>query len=123
MYSLKYLGTQYSNVKYRHNVTQQISGIGSSCITEILYALNSNSSFPGHTQPLTSGQAHLAPGPGLLAQALGKLAAGQEGLAAGRLLHPGRPLLTGAGHGQPRQPVLAAALGDGGSVLAHCRTR
>ena len=42
IYSLKSLGTQYGNVKYRHNVAQQISGIYSSCITETLNHVRSS---------------------------------------------------------------------------------
>lgn len=76
---------------------------------------------PQPTQCLTSGKALMAPGPGLLAQVFSELAAGQEGLPAGQLLHTGRALLTGACHGQPGQPILAAAPGNWGSILAHCR--
>ena len=45
----------------------------------------------------------------------------RKGSRQAGLLHPGCPLLTGARHGQPHQPVLAAALGSGGSVLAQVR--
>lgn len=76
--------------------------------------------FPSFTWLLTSGKARLASGL-VLAQDLSKQATGQEGLPAAGLPHPGCPLLTGARHGQPCQPVLAAAPGLWGSILAHWR--
>lgn len=42
----KLLSVQYSTVNYKHNVIQQISKTFSSCITETLQPLNSNSPFP-----------------------------------------------------------------------------
>lgn len=78
--------------------------------------------LPSFTWLLTSGKARLAPGV-VLTQVLSKQAAGQERLPAGRLPHAGCPLLTGASHGQPGQPILAAAPGLWGSILAHCWAR
>jgi hypothetical protein len=54
--------------------------------------------FCNPTWPLTSGKAHPAPSPDLLAQALSKLATGQEGLPTSELWHSSCPLLTGACH-------------------------
>ena len=45
-YLLKLLSVQYSIVNYKYNAIQQISRNCSSCITETLYPLNSNSLFP-----------------------------------------------------------------------------
>lgn len=73
---------------------------------------------PSFTGLLTSGKARLAPGV-VLAQFLSKQATGQEGLPASLLPHTGCPLCTGASHGQPCQPILAAAPGLWGSILAH----
>ena len=50
MKSLKFLSVQYSSVNYVHIVVQQISRIYSSYLTQTVYLLNNNSSFPSPTQ-------------------------------------------------------------------------
>lgn len=49
------LTVQSSIVNYRYNIVQQITITQSFCITEMLYLLNSNSSFP---YPLHSPSNH-----------------------------------------------------------------
>lgn len=52
---IRFLSAQYSIVICRHNVVQQISGIYSSSITEILYPVISN---PHFLLPPASGNSH-----------------------------------------------------------------
>ena len=52
---IRFLSAQYSIVICRHNVVQQISGIYSSSITEILYPVISN---PHFLLPPVSGNSH-----------------------------------------------------------------
>jgi len=56
--ALRFLSIKYSVVNYRWNVLQQTSETYSSCLTETLFLLNNNFSFPPLPQPLENTILH-----------------------------------------------------------------